>query len=52
MGDPTDVIPKVRQFVREAARDSSTFGFTRHVVAAPADQPHGSTRGGGSKHLV
>jgi probable F420-dependent oxidoreductase len=35
LGDPTDVIPKVQQYVREAGRDLSTFGFTGRVVAGP-----------------
>jgi probable F420-dependent oxidoreductase len=35
LGDPTDVIPKVRQYVREAGRDVSTFEFTGRVNAGP-----------------
>jgi probable F420-dependent oxidoreductase len=36
LGDPNDVIPKVRQYVREAGRDLSTFGLTGRVDTGPA----------------
>jgi probable F420-dependent oxidoreductase len=32
MGDPTEVMPRLRQFVEEAGRDPKTFGLTARVV--------------------
>ena len=35
MGDPTEVMPRLREFVVEAGRDPATFGLTARVVVGP-----------------
>jgi hypothetical protein len=35
MGDPTEAMPRLKQYVEEAGRDPSTFGLTARVVAGP-----------------
>jgi len=33
MGDPTDAMPRLKQYLREAGRDADSFGFTGRVMA-------------------
>jgi probable F420-dependent oxidoreductase len=35
MGDPTEVVPRLKQFVREAGRDPAAFGLTARLIAGP-----------------
>jgi probable F420-dependent oxidoreductase len=35
MGDPTEIVPRLKQFVREAGRDVDAFGLTARLVAGP-----------------
>jgi probable F420-dependent oxidoreductase len=35
LGDPTEIWPRLKQFVVEAGRDPSTFGLTGRVTAGP-----------------
>jgi probable F420-dependent oxidoreductase len=35
MGDPTDVVPHLRELVKEAGRDPNTFGLTARVAVGP-----------------
>src|SRR5215510_1801023 len=35
MGDPTEVVPRLREMVKDAGRDPSTFGLTARVMVGP-----------------
>ncbi|MBV9577539.1 MAG: LLM class F420-dependent oxidoreductase [Chloroflexi bacterium] len=35
LGDPTDVMPRIRQYLVEAGREPAAFGLTGRVVAGP-----------------
>lgn len=35
MGDPTEVVPRLRQYVADAGRDPAQFGLTARVVVGP-----------------
>jgi len=35
IGDPTEAMPKLKQYVREAGREPDAFGFTGRVTAGP-----------------
>jgi probable F420-dependent oxidoreductase len=35
IGDPTEAMPRLMQYVREAGRDPGSFGFTGRVMAGP-----------------
>jgi probable F420-dependent oxidoreductase len=35
MGDPTEAVPRIKQYLQEAGRDPGTFGLTGRVIAGP-----------------
>jgi probable F420-dependent oxidoreductase len=35
LGDPTDVVPRLKELLAEAGRDASTFGLTMRVMVGP-----------------